>query len=76
MIKGTRDTATYFSFYDVVEKLAVVIGTFSFGFVDQLSGSMRQSLLILSIYFVIGITLLLTMSSRQLDESQISTPVS
>ncbi|MDX1667407.1 MAG: MFS transporter, partial [Saprospiraceae bacterium] len=37
----TKDTTSYFSFYDVLEKVAIVVGTFGFGFIDQLTGSMR-----------------------------------
>ncbi len=49
---------SYFSFYEVLEKLAIVFGTFSFGLIDQLSGSMRNSILALALYFVIGIIVL------------------
>lgn len=58
--KNTKDTASYFSFFDVLEKLAVVLGTFSFGFIDQLTGSMRGSILALTIFFIIGLIILLT----------------
>lgn len=52
------DTASYFSFYDVTEKLAIVIGTFIYGTVEYLTGSMRNSILALLIIFVIGLMLL------------------
>ncbi len=54
----TTDTASFFSFYDVLEKVAIVLGTFSFGFLDQLTGSMRISVLVLGGYFLVGIVLL------------------
>lgn len=54
----TPDTASFFSFYDVLEKVAIVLGTFSFGFLDQVTGSMRISVLVLGGYFIIGIILL------------------
>jgi UMF1 family MFS transporter len=54
----TPDTASFFSFYDVLEKVAIVLGTFSFGFLDQVTGSMRVSVLVLGGYFIIGIILL------------------
>lgn len=57
---NTKDTASYFSFYDVLEKIAIVMGTFSFGFIEQLSGGMRNSVLALAIYFVIGLVILIT----------------
>ncbi|MCB0688383.1 MAG: MFS transporter, partial [Saprospiraceae bacterium] len=52
------DTTSYFSFYEVLEKIAIVFGTFSFGFLDQVSGGMRNSVLLLGIYFIIGMILL------------------
>lgn len=56
----TRDTASFFSFYDITEKLAIVIGTFSYGLIEQQTGSMRNSLLFMSLFFVIGFILLQT----------------
>lgn len=50
----TKDTASWFSFYEVTDKLGVVLGTFSFGFMDQLTGSMRNSILVLAAFFIIG----------------------
>ncbi len=51
----THDHASYFSFYDVCEKLAIVIGTFSFGFLLNYTGNMRASILALAAYFIIGL---------------------
>lgn len=55
----TIDNTSYFSFYDVVEKLSIVVGTFSFGIIEQLTGSMRNSTMALMLFFVIGVGLLL-----------------
>jgi UMF1 family MFS transporter len=55
------DTASFFSFYDVTEKLAIVGGLFSFGFIEELTGSMRNSTLVLGGFFVIGLTLLVSL---------------
>ncbi|MEH0154879.1 MFS transporter [Limibacter armeniacum] len=52
---GTIDTTSYFSFYDVADKLSVVIGTFSFGLMEYLYGSMRYSALSLGVFFIIGL---------------------
>ncbi len=61
LMPETKDTASFFSFYDVTEKLAIVIGLFSFGFIEGLTHSMRNSLLVLVGFFVLGlIGLLLT----------------
>ena len=54
----TKDTASYFSFYDVTEKIATVIGMFGFGYVTELTGSQRNSVLVLMVFFVIGFFLL------------------
>jgi UMF1 family MFS transporter len=54
----THDTTSYFSFYDVTEKIAIVIGMFSFGYINELTGSLRNSILALGIFFVIGFILL------------------
>ena len=53
--------ASYFSFYDVLTKLAIVAGTFSFGLVNQITGNMRYSILSTGIFFVIGFLILLTL---------------
>jgi len=55
----TKDHTSYFSFYDVLEKLSVVIGTFAYGFIEQITGSMRNSTLALSTFFIIGLVFLL-----------------
>lgn len=63
--ENVPDTASYFSFYDVTEKLAIVIGTFIYGTVEQITGSMRNSILALLIIFVIGLMLLYRIPSRK-----------
>jgi UMF1 family MFS transporter len=50
----TRSHASFFSFYDVTEKLAIVFGTFVFGYIDLITGSMRNSALMLSLFFILG----------------------
>lgn len=54
----TRDTVSFFSFYDVTEKIAAVVGIFSFGLITELTGSQRSSTLVLAVFFVIGLCLL------------------
>ncbi len=54
----TEDTASYFSFYDVSEKIGIVIGMLIYGIIDHITGSMRNSILFLLIFFVIGAILL------------------
>jgi UMF1 family MFS transporter len=55
------DTASFFSFYDVTEKVAIVIGLISFGYIEEFTGSMRNSALSMAIFFIIGLVLLLSM---------------
>lgn len=60
----TTDTASYFSFYDVTEKIGIVIGMGLYGAVDQMFGSMRYSVVFLTVFFVIGVFLLLRVPSK------------
>lgn len=55
---GSVDTASFFSFFDVAEKIGIVIGMLLFAVVGELTGSMRGSILFLVLFFVIGIFLL------------------
>ena len=57
LIPGTTDTASFFSFYDVTEKVGLIIGLVSFGFIEG-KFSMRYSILALITFFVIGLILL------------------
>jgi len=52
LLPDTHDHATYFSFYDVTEKLAIVLGMFVFGFLIHLTDSMQYSVLFLALFFV------------------------
>ncbi|HET6766147.1 MAG TPA: MFS transporter [Chitinophagaceae bacterium] len=58
LIPETRDTVSFFSFYDVTEKIAAVIGIVAFGYITELTGSQRNSVLALMGFFVIGLLLL------------------
>jgi UMF1 family MFS transporter len=65
----TKDTASFFSFYDVTEKVAIVIGMFSFGFINELTGSQRSSVLALMVFFIIGLLLLFYTRSAETKNS-------
>ena len=54
----TSDTASYFSFYDSTEKLAIVIGMLGFGIIEQVTGSMRNSTLLLSLFFIVSMIII------------------
>ena len=58
LMPETKDTASFFSFYDVAEKIAIVIGMLSFGTIIELTGSQRNSVLALGAFFFIGLVLL------------------
>ena len=66
LIPGDKDNASFFSFYEVTEKLAIVIGTFVWALVDDLTGSMRNSIMMLMAFFVIGIVILSFLKSDKL----------
>lgn len=60
--EASVDTASYFSLYEVAEKVAIVIGTFSYGFIEQFTEDMRYSAL--SMVFFFGLGLLILMFTR------------
>ena len=59
LLPKTFDTTSFFSFYDVTEKIGIVIGMLCFGLVDQISGSMRNGILFFIIFFVFGAFMLM-----------------
>lgn len=65
LLPPTKDTASYFSFYDVCDKLGTVLGTLSFGYVSEFFGGMRNSVLSLMIFFIIGGVLLLLVEQKK-----------
>ncbi len=67
MIPITRDTTSFFSFYDVTEKIAIVIGMFTFGFLEHLTGDMRNSIVALALFFLIGFVFLGIANRQKLD---------
>lgn len=54
----TKDTTSFFSFYDVAEKIGIVIGMLIYGTIDQVTGSMRNAILVLFVFFLAAILLL------------------
>lgn len=57
--KDTTEHTSFFSFYDVMEKLATVAGTFSFGIIEAITGSMRYSVLAITVFFGLSIVFML-----------------
>ncbi len=58
MMPQTKDTASFFGFYNVAEKLAMALGIFSFGLIEDITGSMRNSIFALAVFFLVGFILL------------------
>ncbi|MBL7901110.1 MAG: MFS transporter [Bacteroidia bacterium] len=59
LLPETEDHASFFSFFDVMEKLGMIAGTLTFGIISELLGGMRQSVLSLVVFFILGFLLLL-----------------
>ena len=60
MVPKTENTTSYFSFYDVSQKVSIVFGMTLFAFIDQITGSMRNSILLFLIIFLFGAFLFLS----------------
>ena len=58
LLPDTSDTTSYFSFYDTTEKIAIVLGTASYGIIEELTGSMRNSIFSLVGFFTVGLVIL------------------
>jgi UMF1 family MFS transporter len=69
LLPETKDHASYFSFFDVCEKIGIVLGTFSFGYIEGITGGMRNSILALIVFFIIGFIILLTVPKSKNIES-------
>lgn len=59
LMPETPDTASFFSFFDVTEKIALVLGLFTFAYVEEITGSMRKSVLALMMFFIFGLIFLI-----------------
>jgi UMF1 family MFS transporter len=64
----TEDTASFFSFYDVSEKIGIVIGMGLYGLIDQWTGSMRNSIVFLTLFFIGGVVLLLRVPKKTISQ--------
>jgi len=65
LLPDTEDHATYFSFYDVTEKIAIVLGTFVYGFLYEITDSMQWSVLCLAIFFLASFIVLSTLKKTK-----------
>ena len=67
----TEDTTSYFSFYDVAEKIGIVIGMIIYGTIDQITGSMRNATFFLFVFFFAGIVLLFKVPTKETKKSDL-----
>src|SRR5690606_13713644 len=63
--QNTKDTTSFFSFYDVTEKIGIVIGMFIYGVIAQVTGKMQNAILFLIVFFAVGIFLLIKTAKKQ-----------
>lgn len=63
-VPDTEDNASFFSFYSITDKLAIILGLLSYGWVNQITRNMRTSILFLISYFIIGAILLIVLKKR------------
>jgi len=66
LLPKTTDTTSFFSFYDVTEKIGIVIGMFMYGFVTQVTGKVQNAILFLGLFFIAGVFLLIRL--RKLEK--------
>jgi UMF1 family MFS transporter len=62
-----NDTTSYFSFYDVLYKVALVLGTFLFGIVENITGNIRNSVLLMTVFFILGLIMLNTIKKEEIN---------
>jgi len=67
LIPKTEDTTSFFSFYGVTEKIGIIVGMSLFGVIDQITGSMRNAILIFMIFFITGALMLFRVPRKNLS---------
>lgn len=65
LLPQTTDTTSFFSFYDVTEKIGIVVGMFIYGLISDLTGKMQNAILFLILFFIVGFFLLLRVKERK-----------
>jgi len=66
LIPDTQDTTSFFSFYDVTEKIGIIVGMSLFGIIDQITGSMRNAILFFMLFFIVGALMLFRVPREKL----------
>ena len=69
LLPPTTDHTSFFSFYDVLEKMATVLGMFSFGIIEELTGNMRFSVLAIGLFFITGLVFMLLLFRKTGDQN-------
>jgi UMF1 family MFS transporter len=67
LMPETKDTTSFFSFYDVTEKLSIVFGMATFGIINELSDTMRTPIVALIVFFVLGFILLIRVPKMKIN---------
>lgn len=67
MIPREDDLTSYYSFLDILYKLSIVVGTFAFGIVEDITGDMRNSILLLSFFFIIAIFFMFRVNPKRIN---------
>jgi UMF1 family MFS transporter len=62
--EDTKDTTSFFSFYDVAEKIGIVIGMFTYGYIADVTGKIQNAILFLILFFIVGLLLLLRVPKK------------
>lgn len=63
--EDTKDTASFFSFYDIAEKMGIIVGMLSYGLIEQITESMRNSIVSLVVFFTVGLLLLIRVPKKE-----------
>jgi len=63
-IPDSNNNTSYFSFYDVSQKLSIVVGMTLFATIDQITGSMRNSILVFFVFFIVGAFILIRLNKK------------
>ena len=61
------EVTSFFSFYDVLTKFAVVAGTLTFGIVDSITGNLRYSVLTIAMFFIVSLFFIRKVTFGELD---------
>jgi UMF1 family MFS transporter len=69
LLPETEDTTSFFSFYDVAEKVGIVIGMCIYGIIDQITGSPRLAIVFLAFLFILAVILLFRIPKTELENS-------